>query len=428
MQMSKHSNRLMVLVAAVLSLAATRAGAQMQWSGDFMTRNYWESFSDDRDNRENLEYMRFMGQLTALAPFGRNGKFRTDLVTIGDNPVYPSRSLGGLGAIRFGISQIYGEFTQPEFLVFDMARFRFGRQHYELGNGLTLGESYYQVDDYDGIRVDFARDSWTFGLFGAVTEQALTPEGFVPEPLSDQLYVAQAQYELPKHTLLAYTVYEKKRGDFNDNIIVGAGSSGSIVLEKLQYFAEIAQQSFNTPTGTPDKGGIAYMAGVSYSWSMPHVRSAKAEIRTAAYQGDDAMTTDEEIFSPFYPSWWWGDRTGYANGSVGGDYPNHDKQVEGSRVWYGRVYVSPTFLPKARVQLQYVTVGDYVNNDNYTEPDDEFGVKVYYQVNDNVRIQGRYLRRLPNGADFDQNGDGNISEIEDKVTADRLMFEFRVQF
>jgi hypothetical protein len=428
MQMSKHSNRLMVLVAAALSLAATTARAQFQLSGDFMTRNYWESFSGDRDNRENLEYMRFMGQLSALAPLGTNGRFRTDLVTISDNPVYPSRSLAGLGGIRFGLSQIYGEFTQPDILGFDMARVRFGRQHYELGSGLTLGESYYQIDDYDGIRVDFARDAWTLGVFGAVTEQALTPDGFYPEPQSDQLYVAQAQYALKEHTLLAYTVYEKKRGDFNDNIIVGGGASGNIVLPKLLYFAEIAQQTWNTPAGLPDKGGIGYMAGVSYGWSMPHVRSAKAEIRTAAYQGDDAATADEEMFSPYYPSWWWGDRTGYANGNIGGDYPNHDKQVEGSRVWYGRVYVSPTFLPKSRIQLQYVTVADYVNNDNYTEPDDEFGVKLYYDINDNVSVQGRYFRRIPNGGDFDQNGDGNISQIEDKVTANRLMFEFRVQF
>ncbi len=428
MQMSKHSHCLMVLVAAALSLAATAARAQFQLSGDFMTRNYWESFSGDRDNRENLEYMRFMGQLTALAPLGTNGKFRTDLVTISDNPVYPSRSLAGLGGIRFGLSQIYGEFTQPEFLGFDMARVRFGRQHYELGNGLVLGESYYQLEDYDGIRADFARDALTVGVFGAITQQALTPDGFYPEPQSDQLYVAQAQYALKDHTLLAYSVYEKKRGDFNDNIIVGAGSSGNIVLPKLVYFAEIAQQTWNTPTGLPDKAGIGYMAGVSYSWSMPHIRSAKAEIRTAAYQGDDASTVDEEMFSPYYPSWWWGDRTGYANGNIGGDYPNRDKQVEGSRVWYGRVYMSPTFLPKSRIQLQYVTVGDYVNNDNYTEPDDEFGVKLYYDINDNVSIQGRYFRRIPNGGDFDQNGDGNISQIEDKVTANRLMFEFRVQF
>lgn len=428
MQTSKHGHRLMVLVAATLSLVATGALAQMQLSGDFMTRHYWESFSGDRDNRDNLEYMRFMGQLTALAPIGANARFRTDLVTIGDNPVYPSRSLGGLGAIRFGISQVYGEFTQPNFLSFDMARVRFGRQHYELGSGLTLGESYYQIDNYDGVRADFARGAWSLGVFGAVTKQALTTDGFYPEPQSDQLYVAQAQYELPKHTLLAYSVYEKKQGDFNDDIIFGLGSTGSIVLPKLQYFAEVAQQTYNTPTGLPDKGGIGYMAGVSYSWSMPYVRSAKAEIRTAAYEGDDAKTGDEEMFSPFYPSWWWGDRTGYANGNIGGDYPNHDKQPEGSRVWYGRAYFSPTFLPKSRIQFQYVTVGDYVNNDGYTEPDDEFGVKVYYDINDNVSIQGRYFKRIPNGGDFDQNGDGNISQIEDKVTAHRLMFEFRVQF
>lgn len=419
---------LIILVAAAASLTASGVRAQMQISGDFMTRNYWEMFSDDRDDRENLEYMRFLGRMTAVAPIGRDARFRTDLVTISDNPVYPSRSLAGTGGIRFGISQIYGEFMQPDFLFFDLARFRFGRQHYELGNGLTMGESYYQLEDYDGVRADFARRNWTLGLFGAITEQTLTPDGFYPEPESDQLYVMQVQYEVQEHTLLGYSIYEKQRGGFNDNVIFGAGASGQVFLPKLEYFSEAAYQTYNTLSGLPDQGGLGYMAGISYSWSMPHFRSVKAEVRTAGYQGDDADTDKTEMFSPIYPSWWWGDRTGYASGSIGGDYPNNDKQAEGSRVWYGRIYFSPTILPKSRVQFQYVTVGDWVNNDNYTEPDDEFGVKVYYQVSDNVRIQGRYFKRMPNGEDFDQNGDGTISRIEDKVTAERLMFEFRVQF
>lgn len=425
---TKQVGRFIALVAAAALLTAPEVRAQIQVSGDFRTRNYWELTSGDRDNRDNMEYMRFLGQMTALAPIGKNARFRTDLVTISDNPVYPSRSLAGTGGLRFGISQIYGEFMEPDFLAFDLARFRFGRQHYELGNGLTMGDDYYQIEEYDGIRADFVRQNWTLGLFGAITEQKLTPDGFYPEPESDQLYVAQVQYEMQKHTLLAYSVYEKERGDFNDNIIFGAGSSGSIVLPKLQYFAEVAHQTFNTLSGLPDKGGLGYMAGISYSWSMPQFRSVKAEVRAAGYQGDDASTDKIEIFSPIYPSWWWGDRTGYASGSIGGDYPNNDKQGEGSRVWYGRIYFSPNILPKSRIQFQYVTVGDFVNNDGYTEPDDEFGVKAYYQISDNVGIQGRYFKRLPNGEDFDLNGDGSISAIEDKVTSERLMFEFRVQF
>lgn len=425
---TKQVGRFIALAALAVLLLASAARAQFQISGDFMTRNYWEFTSGDLDNRENMEYMRFLGKMTALAPIGKNARFQTDLVTISDNPVYPSRSLAGTGGIRFGVSQIYGEFTEPNFLVFDMARIRFGRQHYEVGNALTMGESYYQLNQYDGIRADFARQNWTLGLFGAITEQELTPDGFYPEANSDQLYVAQVQYEMQKHALLGYSIYEKERGDFNDNVIFGGGSSGSFLLPKLKYYAEVAHQTFNTPSGLPDKGGVGYMAGINYSWSMPHFRSVKAEIQTAAYQGDDASTDKVEIFSPIYPSWWWGDRTGYASGTIGGDYPNNNKQVEGSRVWYGRIYFSPSLLPKARIQFQYVTVGDFVNNDNYTEPDDEFGVKVYYQISDNVRVQGRYFKRLPNAEDFDLNGDGAISRIEDKVTAERLMFEFRVQF
>jgi hypothetical protein len=425
---SNRVGRFITLVAAGVLLAAPAARAQVQVSGNFMTRNYWEFTSGDRDNRENLEYMRFLGQLTALAPIGKNARFRTDLVTISPDAVYPTRILAGTGDVQLGISQIYGEFTEPDFLVFDMARVRFGRQHYELGNGLTMGESYYQIEQYDGVRVDLARRNWTLGLFGAITGQELTADGIYPETESDQLYVAQVQYDLRKHTLLAYSVYEKKQGDFNDNVIYGVGASGSIVLPKLQYYVEMAHQTYNTPSGLPDKGGLGYMGGINYGWSMPHLRSVKAELQTAGYQGDDASTDEVEIFSPIYPSWWWGDRTGFANGTVGGDYPNNNKQVEGSRVWYARIYVSPSILPKARIQFQYVTVGDFVNNDNYTEPDDEWGVKVYYQISDNVRVQGRYFKRVPNDVDFDLNDDGAISKIEDKTTAERIMLEFRVEF
>jgi len=428
MTKQNKAHRFIILVTVAVAALVTSAAAQFQVNGDFMTRNYVEKYSDSRYERENLEYMRFLGRLTAKAPLGKSGMFRTDLVTISDNPVYPSRSLAGTGGIQFGISQIYGEVTSPDFLVFDLSRLRFGRQHYELGSGLTMGESYYQLEDYDGIRADFMKRNWTLGLFGAITDQTLTASGFYPEAQSDQVYVAQIQYEFHKQTLLGYSVYEKERGEFNDNVTYGIGSSGTVFKPKLNYFVEVAHQSYHTLSGLPEKAGTGYMAGVSYSWSMPHFRTVKAEVRTAGYQGDDASTDALEIFSPIYPSWWWGDRTGFVNGNVGGDYPNNNKQVEGSRVWYGRIYFSPTFLPKSRIQFQYTTVADWVNNDDYTEPDDEVGVKVYYQINNNVRVQGRYFRRMPNGEDFDLNGSGTISRIEDKVTAERLMFECRVQF
>jgi hypothetical protein len=173
---------------------------------------------------------------------------------------------------------------------------------------------------------------------------------------------------------------------------------------------------------------MGYMAGLSYLWSAGPFRSIKAEIRTAGYEGDDASTRDVEMFSPIFPSWWWGDRTGFANGRVGGNWPNRGRNPEGGRVWYGRVYFSPKAYPRTRVQFQYVAAYDWVDNDDYNTNNDEFGVKLYYRVNDNVRVQGRYVRRISNGDDKDVNGNGTITRIEDRTEVDRYMVEFRFRF
>lgn len=428
MHKASMARTILALAAAALGVGALPAAAQVQFGGDFMMRSYAERFWDARDDREDLNYMRFLGRIYMHAPVSRDASLRTDFVTLSDNPVFPARSIAGTGTLRYSIAQIYADLMAPGFLVFDLARFRFGRQQFQIGEGLTLGESYYLTDGWDGARGDFSYRLWTLTLFGAITGQNLSDDGYYPRPGSDQLYVAKLEYELYNHTLMGYTVYDKRRGVFDDNMISGLGSSGSIRYRNLRYFVELAHQEFNTLDGLPEKSGMGYMAGLSYSWSAGPFRTIKAEIRTAGYQGDDLTTDREEIFSPIYPTWWWGDRTGYANGSIGGNWPNRDRRPEGSRVWYGRVYVSPSSLPKARLQLQYVTVSDWVDNDDYNENDDEFAVKLYYQLNDNVRLQGRYVRRIANGDDYDVSQDGTITRIEDRVGSDRVMLEFRLRF
>jgi hypothetical protein len=293
---------------------------------------------------------------------------------------------------------------------------------------LTLGDSYYMLDNYDGVRLDFSYRLWTLGLFGAITKQEVSPSGFYPKPGSDQLYAVKLEYELYNHVLLAYSVYEKQRGYFNDNIIAGIGSNGSIVLKDIKYFGEFAVQRFNTLEGLPEKGGVAYMAGVSYQWTMGPFRLIKAEFRSAGYQGDDASTDKIETFEPYYPNWYWGDRTAYANGSVGGDYPHRGIRPEGSRIWYGRIYFCPAAVPEVRLQFQYADVGDWINNDNITEPNDEFGIKLYYDVNANVLFQARYFRRITNSDDLDVNQSDTITLSEDKFGAQRIMLGFEIRF
>lgn len=421
--------RLFLMIAAAAALIGSLpATAQVRFGGDFMMRSYAERFQGSLDDRDDLNYMRFLGRIYMFSPVSRNVSLRTDFVTLSDNPVFPARSIAGTGTLRYSIAQLYADLMAPEFLFFDVARFRLGRQQFKVGEGLSLGESYYLTDGWDGVRGDFSYRLWTLSLFGAITGQNLSEDGYYPRPGSDQLYVAKLEYELYSQTLMGYAIYDKRRGVFNDNMVTGFGSSGSIRHRNLQYFLEVAHQEFNNFEGLPEKSGMGYMAGLSYSWSAGPFRVIKAEVRTAGYQGDDATTEREEIFSPIYPTWWWGDRTGYANGSIGGNWPNRDRRLEGSRVWYGRFYVSPRSLPRARLQFQYVTVTDWVNNDDYNENDDEFAVKLYYQLNDNVRLQGRYVRRISNGDDYDVSQDGSITRIEDRVEIDRFMLEFRLRF
>jgi hypothetical protein len=425
---SRLQKRCVLIATVVTLLAASQAYGQVRVGGDFMMRFYTEKFYNTLDDREGLNYMRLRARLSMDAPIGEIASFHTDFVTLSANPVFPTRALGGSGSLDYGISQVYGDIVTPEVPMWDLARFRVGRQHYSLGEGLTLGDSYYQIDNYDALRIDLSRGNWTLGLFGSITGQEISSGGYYPKPGSNQLYVAKVERELYDHILLAYGVYEKQRGDFNDNFIAGFGSRGRIFLRDLAYFGEFASQYFNTLPGLPDKGGIAYMGGISYSWTMGPFRTIKAEFRAAGYQGDDAGTEKIEIFEPFYPSWAWGDRVGYVNGDIGGDYPHRGIRPEGSRIYYWRVYFSPSAMPKARLQLQYTTVHDWVNNDNITQPSDEFGMKLYYSINQNVRLQARYFLRMANSGDADVNESGVISRSEDSYDAQRIVFEFLFRY
>lgn len=414
-----------IMAAALTLLAALPAQGQVRFGGDLMMRYYLESFSKTLDNRKPLNYTRLRARLSMDVPIGKTAGVHTDFVTVSNNPTLPARAIGGLGPLSYDISQIYGEFVTPRLPLWDLARVRVGRQHYSLGDGLTLGDSYYQLNQYDAARLDLSRGRWTLGLFGSITGSEISEGGYYPKPGSNQLYVAKVESELYDHVLLGYGVYEKQRGDFNDNAIFGLGARGHLFRRDIEYSGEFASQTFNTLPGLPDKGGIAYMGGVSYAWSMGPFRTIKAEFRAAGYQGDDPDTRKIETFEPFYPTWAWGDRVGYANGDVGGDYPHDGKRLEGSRVYYGRIYVSPTALPAVRLQLQYSTVDAWArNNSGATGSSDEYGVKLYYAVNQNVRLQGRYFLRRENGADADVNSSGTISSVEDQYDAQRIVFEF----
>ena len=119
---------------------------------------------------------------------------------------------------------------------------------------MTLGDSYYQTDEYDGVRADLMVGRFTLGLLGSTTVQEIAPGGYYAAPnKDDQLYVGKLEYELTDHTLLGYMVYEAPQGDFNDNVITGLGAKGRIVLRNLQYFGEVATQNFNTLPAFPTR-------------------------------------------------------------------------------------------------------------------------------------------------------------------------------
>ena len=419
-----------LLALFALNWIPREASAQVTVEGDFRLRWYSDRFSEAMDNRGDENYLRYLGRLRARAPINTKAHFYTELITwTQNNPTSPVRNIAGTGVTQYGISQIFAELVQPDLLVFDLVRVRVGRQQFPIGKGLSQGESYYFFDKFDGARLDLAYGDNTLSLFGAITGQNVSESGLYPDPGSDQIYIARLARPVMGENLMAYYIYNKLRGDFNDSYIYGFGINGQHMKNRLEYAFEIAQQEFNNLGGLPDKGGVGYMGNISYRFPLGALRSVKVETRYAAYQGDDADTPDQqEMFSPLYPSWFWGGRRGYANGAIGGDYPWNDRNPEGTRVWYTRFYFIPRALPALRVQFQYLDIGEWVDNDNYNSMDDEYAISCYYRLAPQVQMQLRFVQSLPNDDDRDANDSGGLSWSEDRVKITRFMTELSVNF
>ena len=425
-----YKHTALTLIFGLLLIAAPVAkAAQIDVDGDFRLRLYNDRFSETMDDRGTENYARYLGHIRAKARVNPKTHFYTELITwTENNETAPARNIAGTGRMKWGISQIFAELVQPDFLFFDLFRARVGRQQFPIGEGLTQGESSYYSDKFDGVRFDMSYRAYVLSFFGSITGQNVSENGLYPDPGSDQLYVARLSRSLGNHSVMGYYVYNKLRGQFNDSYIFGGGFNGNVMQTHLQYFLEVAHQDWHQLEGFPSKGGWGYMAGAAYRWSMGPFKSVKAETKIAAYQGDDTDTDEIEIFSPLYPSFYWGSRRGYVDGGIGGDYPFNGRNPEGSRLWYSRIYVVPNKFPQARLQLQYVKIDEFVNNDGYNSMDDEFSVKLYYQLSPQTQLQLRYARNFPNGEDKDANESGTISSMEDRYTQDRLMAELTVKF
>jgi hypothetical protein len=403
--------------------------AQMNFEGNFMFRWYSDRFTETMDNRGNENYIRSLGKIRGNIRSTRNITFNTEVITIVESPnALSARNIMGSGKLNFSISKIYAELIQENFLYMDIVRVRLGRQPFKIGSGLSFGESYYFLEKFDGARVDAAYKNFSISLFGAITGQNLSQSGLSAEPGSDQIYAARLTANYFDQDIMGYFIKEKLRGMFNDNYIIGGGFSGAFLKKRLDYFVEFAHQTFNTPPSFPEKGGIGYMAGIGYRWALGPFRTIKVETRYAAYQGDDASTEKVEMFSPSYPSFWWGDRSGYVNGAIGGYYPNRGKNLEGGRIWFSRIYFIPRALPDLRVQFQYLINNEYVDNNDYNTYSNEFSTRVYYKLMKNAQVQLRYTIGIPNGKDKDLNNSGIIAIAEDRIGYHRFMMELLLVF
>lgn len=425
----KIANSTLRFIAVLSLLSFFDSFAQMNFEGDFRFRWYNDRFTETMDNRDNENYVRYLGRIRSNIRSTQNITFNTEVTTVVESPnTVSARNIAGSGKLNFKISKIYAELTQANFLYLDVVRVRLGRQSFGIGSGLSFGESYYFLEKFDGARVDAAYKNFSVSLFGAITGQNLSESGLYPEPGSDQIYAARLTANYFNQNIMGYFIKEKLRGMFNDNYIIGGGLSGAFLNDRLDYFAEFAHQTFNTPPAFPKKNGIGYMAGIGYRWTLGPFRSIKVETRYAAYQGDDASTEKIEMFSPSYPSFFWGDRAGYVNGEIGGLYPNRGRNPEGSRIWYSRIYFIPKALPDMRIQFQYLINKEYVDNDGYNTFDNEFSARVYYRLMKNAQLQLRYSRGIPNGEDKDINDSGTISSTEDRISYHRFMMELTLAF
>jgi len=425
----KYNNIKTLFFFFAVLLFQVKGFSQFNLSGDFRERWYSDQFHSTMDNRGPEDYLRTLGRLRSQIKLDNYSNFDVEVITVNENESIPTRNIGGTGNMAFGISQCFADVIRPNFLGLDLARLRVGRQQFAIGNGLVFGDSYYYLDKFDGGRLDLGYDIFNLTLFGAITGQNLSTSGLYPDPGSDQIYVSKLGANIYKQDLMAYGVLQHLRGLYNDNYTIGVGDASSLLNSNLEYFGEFAYQKFNTAPGLPKMHGIGYMAGLSYKWEIGPFRTIKFESSYAAYQGDDKKTTDViERFAPPFPSFFWGEATGYVNGTIGGDQPHEGMYSDGCRIWYTRIYFVPRMFPGLRLQFSYCHVRDYINTDNYNEHDDELAVRLYYNLSQNVRLQFRYGRVLPNGPAYDINQSGSISSTEDRFSETRFMTEVYVQF
>jgi hypothetical protein len=412
----------------IVILLQSNGYSQFNLSGDFRLRWYSDQFKGTMDNRGPEDYLRTLGRLRSQIKIDKYSNFNAELTTINQSLTIPARNIGGTGKMSYGISQLFAEIVRPNFLYLDLVRLRAGRQQFVLGNGLVFGDSYYYLDKFDGGRLDLSYNILNLTLFGAITGQNVSSSGLYPDPGSDQIYVAKLGADVYNQDLMSYFVLQKLRGLYNDSYTVGIGDASTLLNNNLEYFGEFAYQKFNTAPGLPKMQGIGYMAGLSYKWAMGPFRTIKIESSYAAYQGDNKNTNTIERFAPPFPSFFWGEATGYVNGTIGGEQPHNGMYADGCRIWFSRIYFVPKMLPGLRVQFSYCKVTDYINTDNYNEHDDELAVRVYYNVSQNTRLQFRFGRVIPNGGAFDINGSGTISSTEDRFSETRFMTELNFQF
>ena len=407
----------------------TNVHAQFDVGGDFRLRWYNDIYSQTLDDRGRVNYTRMLARINTSYKASDMVKFNVEVMNLADTSTSPARGISGTGPIHFAVSQLYAELKKADYLGFDMIRARAGRQQFSIGSGLTFGESYYYYDKFDGGRLDLSKDEFSLTLFGAIYGQDLSANGLWPQQSSDNIYAARLGAKFYDQEFMLYGILNRPRGDYNDSYITGGGLSGSFLADKLDYALEGAYQKFNNAPGGLDKAGIGYMGSLGYSFSVGPFRTIKVETKYAAMQGDDPNTTKIEQFSPAFPDFEFGERTGFVNGVIGGSYPHDDKYAQGSRIWYSRIYFVPNDLRRLRLQLQYTKVGPYVSRlDNYNEFDNELQVKLYYTLNSMTQLQLRYERIIPNGADTDLNKNGTISSTEDRNYLDSFMFEVRVKF
>jgi hypothetical protein len=425
----KIFNKSHILLFAIFAFYSS-GYAQLDIGGDFRIRWYRDAYSQVQDNRGTAEYFRMLGRINASFKASDLVRLNVEVMNLNNESLpMPMRGFSGNGPIHFAVSQMYGEVLKTDFYGLDMVRLRAGRQQFSIGEGLVFGESYYYYDKFDGGRLDIAYSPFNLTLFGAIYGQELSSNGYWAQEASDQIYAAKLGANVYDQDMMLYGVLNRPRGDFNDSYILGAGSSGSFLGDKLEYMVDAAYQKFNQPPGGFAKAGIGYMGSLAYSFSYAFFKTIKLESKYAAFQGDDPNTSKIEQFSPPFPDFDFGERTGFVNQVVGGAYPHEDKNMEGTRIWYSRIYFIPKVLPKVRLQFQYTRVNPYTaRTDGYNEFDSEFSIKLYYNLTRSIQFQARYERVIPNDVDKDLNKNGVISSLEDRYNLDSFMFEFKFKF